>query len=312
MRRSWKATAIAVTGAAVLASGAYAIGTQTGGGSADASGNKPRFGPPGGAGFRAPFDGLAKTLGVSESDLQAALEDYRKQRLDDHKGDFAAALAKALGKPTADVESALQQQEDSARANFAKQLADALGKNVDDVQAALDKVKKDGKGDPRSFFDDLAKELGVSTDRLEQALRDAKPHRFPAGGPFSGLAKALGVTQAQLRDALRQVWKDQRPDFDARQKDLAQFLADRFHLSVDKVEKALEAARPPRPDKGHWRGPDKGHWRGPDKGHWRGPDGGGPPGGGPGVPGGGPGIPGGGPGVPGAGPDVPGAGWHGA
>jgi hypothetical protein len=76
MRRSWKTIAIAVAGAAVLASGAYAIGTQTGGGSADASSTKPPYGPPGtGAGFRAPFDDLAKALGVSGDDLRNALED---------------------------------------------------------------------------------------------------------------------------------------------------------------------------------------------------------------------------------------------
>jgi hypothetical protein len=270
MRRPWKATAIAVTGAVVLASGAYTVGTQTGGGAADASGSKPRFGPlrPGSP---APFDDLAKALGVSGNDLRAALEDYRKQRRGDHEGDFAAALARALGKPTSEVESALQRQKDAARSDFAKRIADALGKNVDDVQAALDKVGKDAKSNPRASFDDLARELGVSTDRLQQALHDAKPHRFAPDGRFSGLAKELGVTPAKLRDALRQVWKDQRPDFGARQKDLAQFLADRFHLSVDKVEKALDAARPARPEKGHWRGPGGGWGAGPPGGGRPGP-----------------------------------------
>jgi hypothetical protein len=275
MRRSWKTIAIAVLGAAVLASGAYAIGTQTGGGSADASGTKPPLGPPGtGAGFGAPLDDLAKALGVSGDDLRSALEDYRKQHVDQRKDDFAAALAKALGKSTADVEKALQHQKDTARDDFAKRLADALGKSESDVQAALDKVTQDDKSGPRSFFDDLAKELGVSTGRLESALRDARPHRFGPDRPFSGLAKALGVTQAQLRDALRKVWQGHRPDGGAREKELAQFLADRFHLSVDKVEKALQDARPPFHGKGHWHGPGPG---GPGPGEpgpggpWRGP-----------------------------------------
>jgi hypothetical protein len=111
----------------------------------------------------------------------------------------------------------------------------------------------------------------VSTDRLERALRDARPHHFGPDRPFSGLAKALGVTQAQLRDALRTVWQDHRPDAGARDKELAQFLADRFHLSVDKVEQALQDARPPCPGKGHWRerGPGPG---GPGPGGpWLGP-----------------------------------------
>jgi hypothetical protein len=279
MRRSWKTFAIAVVGAAVLASGAYAIGTQTGGGSADASGStKPSYGPPGaGAGFRAPFDDLAKALGVGSDDLKAALEDFRKQHVDQRKDDFAAALAKALGKSTSDVEKALQDQKDKARDDFAKRLADSLGKSESEVQSALDKLKPDRGSGPRSFFDDLAKELGVSTDRLESALRDARPHRFGTERPFSGLAQALGVTQQQLRDALRTLWQDHRPDAGARDKELAQFLADRFHLSVDKVEKALQDARPPFPGKGHWRGP-RGNWHGPGPG---GPGPGGPPLGGP-------------------------------
>src|SRR6185295_14183636 len=116
MRRSWKTIAIAVIGAAVLASGAYAIGTQTGGGNADASGSNPSSGPPGtGAGFRADFDNLAKALGVKSDDLKSALEDFRKQHADQRKDDFAAALAKALGKSTSDVEKALQDQKDKAR-----------------------------------------------------------------------------------------------------------------------------------------------------------------------------------------------------
>jgi Clp amino terminal domain, pathogenicity island component len=278
MRRSWKTIAIAVVGAAALASGAYAIGTQTGGGSADANGTKPSYGPPGtGAGFRAPFDNLAKALGVSQDDLRNALEDFRKQHVDQRKDDFAAALAKALGKSTADVEKALQDQKDKARDDFAKRLADSLGKSQSEVRSALDKVKMDDKSGPRSFFDDLAKELGVSTDRLERALRDARPHRFGPDWPFSGLAKALGVTETQLRDALQTLWRDHRPDVGGREKELAQFLADRFHLSVDKVEKALQDSRPPFPGKGHWRGP-RGNWHGPGPGD---PGPGGPPPGGP-------------------------------
>jgi transcriptional regulator with XRE-family HTH domain len=279
MRRSWKTVVIAVVGAAVLASGAYAIGTQTGGGSADASDSKPSF--------RAPFDSLAKALGVSGDDLRNALEDFRKQHADQRKDDFAAALAKALGKSTADVEKALQDQKDKARDDFAKRLADALGKSESDVRSALDKVKMGDKTGPRSFFEDLAKELGVSTDRLEQALHDSRPRHFGSDGPFSGLAQSLGVSKEQLRDALRKLFQDHRPDGGARDKELAQFLADRFHLSVDKVEKALQDARPPFPGKGHWHGP-RGHWRGAGP---VGPPPGGPPplgGPGPGGPWGGP------------------------
>ena len=201
MRTPRRSTAIILTGAVVLASGAYAIGTQTGGGSADARDGDPEvrrftFGP------AEPFADLADALGVDEDQLRNAMEDFRRQHLSEERDAFAAALA------------------------------DALGKSTEEVQRALD------------------------------SQRGRRPDGCPGPGlpgrDLSGLASALDVTAAQLRAALRQVWEDRRDDHAERKGDLERFLADRFNLSVDQVEEALDDALPPPPERGFRDGPGPG------------------------------------------------------
>src|SRR5215211_5610717 len=233
MRTPRRTTAIILTGAVVLASGAYAIGTQAGGGSADARDSRagaPPF-PPG-----EPFD----------------------------------ALADALGKSTEEVEKALEQRHEAEQSAFAKRLAAALDLDPADVEAALEKVMDGaGRGGPQppgDFIDDLVSELGVSTDRLEDALREVRPpgRHADCGGPgpvgpdVSGLAAALGVTPAELRSALRDMWNDRRSDRADDSGELAEFLAKRFNLSVDRVEKALDDTFPPPPEPGLRGGPGPG------------------------------------------------------
>src|SRR4051812_21174493 len=105
-----KKTAAALSGALVLASGAYALGSQTGDGQALAGQNANAtrqggygfgYGPgPGKHGFRGPRQDLAdaaKKLGVSQDKLLAALKnlrDDRKGKVDDLRDAFATALAK--------------------------------------------------------------------------------------------------------------------------------------------------------------------------------------------------------------------------
>lgn len=114
--------AAAFAGAVVLASGAYAIGSQSGDGSANANADRAAGpmagGPPGpyGApgnpgqmrrefrrGRRQMFSGLAKELGVKEADLRTALKEIRKEQRDD----FAKKLAAKLGISEAKVKAAL-------------------------------------------------------------------------------------------------------------------------------------------------------------------------------------------------------------
>lgn len=182
-----------MAGAVVLASGAYAIGTQVGGGSADARDSRaraPAF-PPG-----EPFDDLADALGVDADKLRDALADFHGRHMSERRDAFAGALADALGKSTADVEKAL--------------------------------------------------------DSLPEERRDGCPGPGGHGAPLSALARALDVTPAELRRALRAVARTKRTEG---RDELARFLADRFNLSVDKVEKALDDSLPPPPEFGFRHGP---------------------------------------------------------
>src|SRR4051812_1910762 len=105
-----KKTAVALSGALVLASGAYALGSQAGDGAAlagsttasSAQQSGRHFGPgpgrPGGRGRE--LTDLAGRLGVSEAKLRAAR--------DDREGAVAKALAGALGLSTDKVQAALE------------------------------------------------------------------------------------------------------------------------------------------------------------------------------------------------------------
>ena len=113
-----KKASAAFAGAVVLASGAYAVGSQSGDGSATANPNggpmaagPAGYGPPQAGQMRRHFrqhrrqmlSSLAKELGVKEADLRKALTEIRKERRDD----FAAKLAKKLGISEAKVKQAL-------------------------------------------------------------------------------------------------------------------------------------------------------------------------------------------------------------
>jgi ClpA/ClpB-like protein len=267
MTRGKRTTVLALTGAVVLASGAYALGSQAGDGSAAAAkGNAPGpvvgYGPGPGIAFGGPPPGrrftrialglgrLAARLGVSREALRSALQDVRPEPME-------------------------------VRANLAQELADALGIDVAKVQAAFDKLaprkrfERRGEVHRRDFAAGLAKQLGLTTAKVEQALRAQRDHR---GGP-DALAKALGVTPQKLRQAFEQLWKDHGPPgartrvfgprTDALAKELgvtraqltaafdkvraaheadmakvrdefAQRLADRLHVDVAKVKAALD------------------------------------------------------------------------
>jgi transcriptional regulator with XRE-family HTH domain len=256
MTRGKRTTALALAGAVALASGAYALGSQVGDGSAAAANaaTGPGYGPPPGAGpgWRGGGPGerlndLADRLGVSEDALRTALNDLAK----DHRDDIAQKLADALGIDVAKVQSAfdnLRPQRDARpphderRDDFAKALATQLNLGEAKVKAALDK-QRDHRGDPSA----LADALGVSTAKLRQALanvfRDHRPG--PRGGPGrpgfgpgeDALAKALGVTPAKLRAAFEKL-RDEKRD------ELADALAKKLNIDAAKVKDALDDAAP--------------------------------------------------------------------
>ena len=238
---------MALAGAVALASGAYAIGTQAGGGSAEASGNDRGavalghgFGP-GRPGLRPGFDDLADRLGVDEDDLRKALEDIASER----RTDFAQRLAEALNVDRAKVEQALEnaRPEHLPRPRvrrpeaFAAAMAKELGLGTAKVRAALEK-RRGHPGDSG----DLAAELGVSEEKLREAFHavfDKLRPPLPGRPGLENLAEELGVTQAQLDaafDELREQHDDLRDEF-------AQELADRLNLDAAKVKEALETPR---------------------------------------------------------------------
>jgi len=118
-----KKASAAFVGAVVLASGAYAVGSTSGDGSATANqaGQQgPAGAPPGPYGMQGNgppaqmrrqfrhdrleiFSGLAKELGVKEADLKKAMREIRKEQRDD----FAKKLADKLGVSEAKVKKAL-------------------------------------------------------------------------------------------------------------------------------------------------------------------------------------------------------------
>ena len=251
MTRGKQTTALALAGAVALASGAYALGTQADDGNAAAAKSpnaapafaggpgRPGFGHHGGPGGPA-FDSLADRLGVSEAKLRTTLEDIAKE----HRTDFAQTLADALSIDRAKVEAAFDKlrpkRPDRPRAPgaFAAALAKELGLTSAKVRAALQKHRNH----PTSP-DELAKELGVSAQKLHDAFHAVMGKIRPRGPGRPGLdnlANALGVTRAQLEAAFDKL----RDDHDQLRDEFAEELAKRLGLDPSKVQDALEESRP--------------------------------------------------------------------
>jgi transcriptional regulator with XRE-family HTH domain len=253
MRRTKQTTVLALTGAVALAAGAYALGSQAGGGSAEAAkangngaahgyGVRPFGGPPGRWRAAPPsLQGLADRLGVKESDLQAALEAIRKDlpAPEDRRDELAKQLADALNIDVAKVTAAFDKlrpaDRDHARGDFAAALAKQLGLSTTKVQQALEQRRDPGA---------LADALGVSPQKLRQALAKlwrGRPahHDRDKGADSAALAKELGVTEAELRAAFDKLRAAHEADETKLRDEFAQKLADRLNLDVQKVEDAL-------------------------------------------------------------------------
>ena len=144
--RTRKTTATVLAGSVALASAAYAIGSQSGGGNSGAATRASQA-----SGRFDPAASLAQRLGVSEEKLRAAFEDIRKTNPPPDPGaEIAKALSDALGIPEAKVKDALaelrqkHEAEEAARRDaFAPKLAAELGLDASKVSAALDKLRPD-------------------------------------------------------------------------------------------------------------------------------------------------------------------------
>jgi hypothetical protein len=195
-----KKTAAALSGALVLASGAYALGSQTGDGAAlagdratstgrQAGPHGPGPGRPGGPGRD--LSGIAGRLGVTEAKLRAALEDLRPDRgaKDDRRSALAKALAGELGLSADKVTAALDKLHGQRKVGrrerrgdrvqgFDDALASKLGLDAAKVRSAFDALKAGGRRGGPPDLGDLAGKLGVTEDKLRSALADLRP-----GGP---------------------------------------------------------------------------------------------------------------------------------
>jgi Clp amino terminal domain, pathogenicity island component len=201
-----KKTAAALSGALVLASGAYALGTQTGDGTALAgdkitsTAGAPGPGRPGGPGPRDLSD-IAAKLGVTEAKLRAALEDLRPDRganKDEHEAALAKALATELGLDEAKVTTALdkfhgdhkvvrRERRGDRLQRFDDALAAKLGVDAAKVRAAFDALKPGpNRRVDKPALADLAKQIGVSEDKLRAAIADLRPGPGRPGGPGFG------------------------------------------------------------------------------------------------------------------------------
>jgi DNA-binding MarR family transcriptional regulator len=245
MRTPRKATALLLTGGVALASVAYAIGSESGDGSAVADSPSAER-----AGLEFPGDRLADELGVEPSELRKALRDFHDQHATQRRDDFTAALADALGKPANEVRAALEGLAEQKRDRFARQLASELGIEVAKASAALEDLREDRPVKPFGFTAALAAKLGVDPADVEDALRALRPkppvHRHHGREPLRELAGALDVTRAELREALRDLRAHGESKMKDHRADLVSFLAERFGVSEDKVEEALpEFPMPP-------------------------------------------------------------------
>jgi hypothetical protein len=158
MRNPKQKTAVVLSGAVALASGAYALGSQTDG-SAEAAGDRPAAyfhggpGPGPGPGVAFGLDRLADRLGVDEDKLREALEDVRGTLPD----------------------------KDELRADFAKELADELGTTEAKVEAALERIREkheqafEARQD--AVAEALAKRLNLDADKVKEALQAPRPFR---------------------------------------------------------------------------------------------------------------------------------------
>jgi transcriptional regulator with XRE-family HTH domain len=252
MRSQRRTSVIVVGGALAIASVGYGLGTQADDGTAIADNAQERQAarplafergaPPG-------FSDLADELGVDADALARAMRDFHDQKDADRRDEFTKKLADALGVPADKVRAAFEGLHQNREDRFAARLADALGADADDVKAALDKLKDDGPAPFGDFAQKLADELDLDVSDVRAALIEIRPfhggpHRRP-DLPLRQLATELDVSRADLRAAFRELRRSAVNGWEEHRKELAQFLADRFNLDVDKVSDALAATAPP-------------------------------------------------------------------
>lgn len=143
-------------------------------------------GGPGGRGDhgREDLTAIAKTLGVSATDLQKAVDAARPDKgRDGGHGDLAARLAAKLGESTSDVQAVLDANHPDRSAGrpapgskpdeskLAKALASKFGISQEKAQAALDAVRPDRT----AFYAAVATSLGKTVSEVQKAFEANRP-----------------------------------------------------------------------------------------------------------------------------------------
>jgi biotin operon repressor len=271
-----KKTALALTGAVALASGAYAMGTQTGDGDAAAKARVAAAPMRPGPGFMVAgrgvmHDPLADRLGVTQDQLEAALRQVKSTIGPPPGADLGHRLADALGLSVDTVETALAKQRPSmvkgmpmprgARIakplpappgmpmgmGFEADLGKALGVDAGKVADALKKVEPEVQD---VFEAKLADALGVDRAKVAEALKsldalrpkppmDVHGHFGPLPFDEAQLARDLGVSEDKLHDALDAIRKADEAAMQKMEDEFAAALAKALNLDVQKVKDAL-------------------------------------------------------------------------
>ena len=142
-------------------------------------------------------------------------------------------------------------------------LATKLGVTQAQLRAAFDATRPtgDAKTGPRNDgrAADLAKALGVSTDKVQAILdknRPANPTSRPAAGTrpakpdtsalVSALSDGLGIEKATVKAALDKLDADHKAVHSARDAAIGAALAKQLNLSAATVQDALASLRPAR------------------------------------------------------------------
>ena len=122
------------------------------------------------------------------------------------------------------------------------------------MRAAFDKLRAQGpprRGEREDRQADLAKALGVTEAKLEQAFRNLRDdfrqgHDERKDDRAADLAKALGISQDKVEAAFDKLRQSHEAEHEKRRDALAASLAKSLKLDEAKVKAALEDLAPER------------------------------------------------------------------
>lgn len=231
-----KTLALVLTGGVVLASGGYALGSQAGGGSANA---KDDPGSPAGLAISAPpgppdLDGLADRLGVTEDQLSDALESLRSEQQPPDPEALVKELADTLGVSQADLKAAMKKLRPRFDGPRGGKLCGPPGDG--DGQSTHKEFRFDRRGGPKP----------PPAPGAPGPAPDPDGHGGPSffffgtdPGFAADLAKELGIDKSKVEDGLKAFADKQEAAAKERRDAFAQKLADKLGISVDKVKEAV-------------------------------------------------------------------------